>query len=179
MIELRDITMDDLPLYERMLTDPDVMGELGGPLPREGLREKLRGIVEGVGRGDTWYAVIVPEEGEAGAGTVCIWEHEDRGEHLTEIGWMLLPELQGRGLATGAVRALLERARAEGRWGVVHAFPGVTNGASNAICRKLGFTKVGERDVDYAGRTLRCNHWHIDLRSPKGAAMRESGWPGR
>jgi hypothetical protein len=40
-MELRDITMDDLPMYERSLTDPDMMAELGGPRPREGLSEKL------------------------------------------------------------------------------------------------------------------------------------------
>lgn len=156
--------MDDLPLYESMLTHPEVMAELGGPLPREGLEEKLRGIVEDVERGQTWYSVIVPEEGGPGAGTVCIWEHDDRGERLQEIGWMVAPEHQGRGMATEAVRAILDRARTESRWGTVHAFPGVTNGASNAICRKTGFTRIGEIDVDYAGRILRCNHWRIDLR---------------
>jgi RimJ/RimL family protein N-acetyltransferase len=162
-MELRDITMEDLPLYERMLTDAEVMAELGGPLPREGLRDKLGEIVEGVERGDTWYSVIVPDEGGPGAGTVCIWEHEDRGERLQEIGWMLVPEHQGRGLATAAVRAILDRARADRRWSAIHAFPGLTNGASNAICRKTGFTHVGEADVQYAGRTLRCNHWRLDL----------------
>jgi hypothetical protein len=42
-LELRDITMEDLPLYERLHTDPRMMAELGGPLPREGLAAKLRG----------------------------------------------------------------------------------------------------------------------------------------
>ena len=32
-MELRDITMDDLPLYVGMLTSPEMMAELGGPLP--------------------------------------------------------------------------------------------------------------------------------------------------
>jgi hypothetical protein len=42
-MELRDISMDDLPMYERSLTDPNMMAELSGPLPREGLAQKLRG----------------------------------------------------------------------------------------------------------------------------------------
>jgi RimJ/RimL family protein N-acetyltransferase len=75
---------------------------------------------------------------------------------------MVLPEFQGRGLAKRAVRALLERARDDGRWGVVHAFPGVTNAASNALCRSVGFSLVGERDVTFADRLLRTNHWQID-----------------
>jgi hypothetical protein len=71
MMELRDISMDDLPLYERSLTDPDMMAELGGPRPREGLSEKLLGIVSDVEAGTVWFSVIVPEAG-AGAGTVLI-----------------------------------------------------------------------------------------------------------
>src|SRR5919109_3598566 len=132
--------MEDLPLYEQLLTDPAMMAELGGPRPREGLREKLQGIVSEVADGETWYSVIVPgrDAGEA-AGTVCVWHHQQDGEPINEIGWMVLPEFQGRGLATAAVRSILERAGAEGRWGLIHAFPGVTNGPSNAVCRKTGF----------------------------------------
>jgi RimJ/RimL family protein N-acetyltransferase len=87
---------------------------------------------------------------------------EWRGQTINEIGWMLLPEFQGRKLASEAVRLTLERARAEGRWDVIHAFPGVTNGPSNGICRKLGFSMQEEVEVEYVGRPLRCNHWVLD-----------------
>ncbi|HXF35689.1 MAG TPA: GNAT family N-acetyltransferase [Actinomycetota bacterium] len=156
-VELRDITMDDLPLYEALLTDPAMMSELGGPLPREGLEEKLQGIVDGVRAGTNWYSVVLADG--VPAGTVCVWESEWEGRPASEIGWMVLPAFQGRGLATRAVRLILERADLEGRWGPIHAFPGVTNAASNAICRKTGFRFVGREGVTYAGRTLRCNHW--------------------
>lgn len=85
------------------------------------------------------------------------------GEQITEIGWMVLPEFQGRGLAKRAVREVLRLAREDGRWGRVHAFPGVTNGPSNGICRSLGFTFVEQRDVTFADRLLHTNHWVIDL----------------
>lgn len=167
MAALRDISMDDLALYRRMLTEPGMMADLGGALPEEGLSEKLRRIVASVEAGEVWYSVIVPDdEPEARAGTVCIWDHDWDGERISEIGWMVVPEFQGRSLATEAVRAILRRARSEGRWNVIHAFPAVTNASSNAICRKTGFSKVEERDFEYAGRVLRCNHWRIDLRSP-------------
>jgi hypothetical protein len=51
------------------------------------------------------------------------------------------------------------RADHDGRWGAVHAFPGVTNAASNALCRNHGFSLVGEDTFDYRGRRLRYNHW--------------------
>jgi hypothetical protein len=47
----------------------------------------------------------------------------------------------------------------------VHAFPGVTNAPSNGICRSLGFTFLGELDVDFAGRIIETNHWVIDPRT--------------
>jgi hypothetical protein len=55
--------------------------------------------------------------------------------------------------------------RKANRWGVVHAFPGVTNLASNGICRSLGFTLVGQEDVEFSDRVLRTNHWQIDSRT--------------
>jgi RimJ/RimL family protein N-acetyltransferase len=164
-MELRDATADDLPLYRRMMTDPQMMAELGGPLPAEGLSEKWDGIVASVRDGSVWYQAIVPGPGEEAAGTLCVWEHQWRGEPMNEMGWMVLPEHQGRGLASGAVRAMLERARAEDRWGVIHAFPGVTNAASNAICRGAGFEHVETVDFEYAGRLLRCNLWRVDVRT--------------
>lgn len=161
-MRLRDITMDDLPLYAGMLTDDRMMVELGGALSGDGLEEKLRGIVREVDAGSTWFFVIETEAGES-AGTVCVWEHELDGGTISEIGWMVAPEFQGRGLAGRAVQAVLERARSERRWGRIHAYPAVTNGPSNAICRKTGFLHLGERDFEYAGRTLRCNEWVVDV----------------
>ena len=100
--------MEDLPLYEQLLTDPAMMAELGGPRPREGLREKLQGIVSEVVDGETWYSVIVPgrDAGEA-AGTVCVWHHQQDGEPINEIGWMVPgsgPGHRGRSVDLGAGR---------------------------------------------------------------------------
>ena len=165
-LELRPITMDDLSLYEGLLCDPLVMQELGGPLPREGVADKLHRDVNSVEAGETWNFKIVTG-GETGSpvGTICIWEHTEQGEPINEIGWMVLPEFQGQGLGSEALRVILQKARAEGRWDVVHAFPGITNGPSNGICRKTGFALLEECEVDFAGRILHCNHWRIDLRA--------------
>lgn len=102
------------------------------------------------------------------AGSVVLWSHEEDGETMSEMGWMVLPRFQGRGLAKLAVRTLLEAARDDGRWGRVHAFPGVSNVASNGVCRSVGFTCVGERQVRFADRLLRSSHWVIDPDSDLG-----------
>lgn len=163
-MRLREVELGDLDTYVRMRCDPEMMAELGGPLPRDGMEAKVRGDVADTAAGRSWVLMILPDDGDPGtaAGVVAIWSHPEGGEPISEIGWMVLPEFQGRGLATAAVRLVLQRAQAEQRWGVVHAFPGVTNGPSNGICRRLGFTLVGEQDVVFADRTLRANHWLID-----------------
>jgi RimJ/RimL family protein N-acetyltransferase len=162
---LRDVEPGDVDAYVRMRCDPAMMAELGGPLPREGIEAKVETDVRRTRANDYWVCMIVPDSStpQVVAGSVALWAHEDGDQAgLSEIGWMVLPEFQGHGLATRAVRAVLDRARDDGRWGLVHAFPGVTNTASNALCRSLGFTLVGERTVTFAGRDLRTNHWQMD-----------------
>lgn len=166
-VELRNLTGDDLPLYTAIHCDPRMMEHLGGPLPSDGLAEKLQRDVATTAAGETWVLVIVPDEDPgAAAGTVSVWDHEWEGRQTTEIGWMVLPDFQGRGLGPRAVRAVLDRARSEGRWGVIHAFPPVANVRSNAMCRKMGFSFVREDDFVFRGRPLRCNVWVIDLQAP-------------
>ncbi|MEV7772780.1 GNAT family N-acetyltransferase [Kitasatospora sp. NPDC086791] len=160
---LRDVREGDVGAYVRMRCDPVMMAELGGPLPRERVEARLRKDVVEVAADRCWVKVIVPDGTEDGevAGTVTLWSDEEDGRTVSEIGWMVLPEYQGRGLAKAAVRRVLDAAAADGRWGEVHANPGVGNGPSNGICRALGFRLVGERSLGFAGRVLRTNHWVV------------------
>jgi RimJ/RimL family protein N-acetyltransferase len=81
-----------------------------------------------------------------------------------ESGWNVLPEFQGQGVATAAVRAVLAAARADGRHRWLHAFPSVANAGSNAVCSKTGFALLGETDFEYPpGRFIRSNDWRYDL----------------
>jgi len=165
VVRLRDVELSDAGAYVRMRCDPVMTAELGGPLPREGIEGKVARDARAAEAGTEWIKIIVPDEASADvvAGSVVLWSHvQDSGEPITEIGWMVLPEFQGRGLAKRAVRTLLEMARDDGRWGLVHAFPATTNAPSNGICRSLGFRFAGEQDVTFAGRVLRSNHWLID-----------------
>ena len=158
-MELRAYTDADFALTVALETDPAVMHQLGGPRPREQL---LR--VHRLRLADPWWVVITEEPGGPGVGTIGIWDAEHDGEPIHETGWMVRPEHQGRGIASRALAMLLERARTEPRFAVVHAFPPVTNTPSNALCRKSGFALLGETDVEFAGRPLHCNHWALELR---------------
>ena len=113
--------------------------------------------------GRCWPLKVVPDGATSPAGEVTVFESSHEDETIYEIGWMILPEFQNRGIASQAVREVLEKARAERKFGQIHAFPAVTNGPSNKICEKNGFTNLGECEFEFAGRSLRCNHWRIDL----------------
>lgn len=161
-MELRPYGPQDLALTEAIETDPAMMKDLGGPWPRESVAETHRKRLKFAREGGWWFVIVPDASGEA-AGTIGVWEIAERGEAEHEMGWMILPKYQGRGLAGEAGRAVLERARAEKRFRRVSAFPAVSNAASNALCRKLGFSRIGPRDIDYGGRSLKCVQWSLDL----------------
>jgi RimJ/RimL family protein N-acetyltransferase len=175
-IELRPLTRDDLAFYERIYTDPRMWTELGGVVEQD-MTVKLERDVASVEADRHWVLVIVTRDGVA-AGTVSLWDHEWQGETIDEIGWMVLPEHQGRGLASAGVAEALRRADAAGRWQLLHAFPATTNAPSNALCRKHGFALREPLEYTYRARTLRVNHWVRDAstaaRSRAGRAARGS-----
>ena len=163
-MRLRDVKPDDYPLWVAMQCDPVMMSELGGPQPLEKMPDIFQRNLASSQEDSAWIFVVMSDEApERPAGSVVVWQAGHDDAHYNEMGWMILPEFQGKGLASRAVRATLDRARDEGRWGVIHAFPVVTNGPSNGVCRKTGFTLLGEVDFEYSGRPLRCNHWVVDV----------------
>ena len=159
---LRDVQPGDVAAYVQMRCDPVMTAELGGPQPREGIEDKVARDVADAAAGTALIKMIIP--GEAApevAGSVALWTHDSGGRSLSEIGWMVLPGFQGRGVGQQAVRMLLSLAAEQGRWGVVHAFPAVSNAPSNGICRSVGFRFAGEAEIPFAGRIFRANHWVI------------------
>ncbi|MET8545438.1 GNAT family N-acetyltransferase [Kitasatospora sp. NPDC004799] len=162
-MRLREVRAGDVEAYVRMRCDPVMMAELGGPLPRAVVEARLRKDLALTAADSSWIRMIVPDGAvdDEAAGIVTLWSDQEDGETVSEIGWMVLPEHQGRGLAKAAVRLVLDAAAEDGRWGAVHANPGTTNGPSNGICRALGFRLLGERELDFAGRVLRANHWVV------------------
>jgi RimJ/RimL family protein N-acetyltransferase len=156
----------DLGLTTALETDPTVMRRLGGPVPPERIREIHAKRVTGRERGDWFYTIVPtgPGDDDAGPpiGIVGVWHTPLDGESLRELGVMLLPGTFGRRLGPMACRMLIELIRTHEPLPRVDAFADVKNDRSNAGLRWLGFRIIGERDMDYEGRTLRCFHWVLD-----------------
>jgi RimJ/RimL family protein N-acetyltransferase len=137
---------------------------LGGPESHEQIVRRQARYEALVDSGTAGIFRIVDVASGADAGGVLYWERTWREAEVFEIGWAVLPEFQGRGIARRATVLALDRARAEGRRRFVHAFPSVDNAPSNAICRRLGFTLLGPLDSEYPpGNPLRVNDWRYDL----------------
>lgn len=81
---------------------------------------------------------------------------------MYEVGWKVVPEFQGKGIATRAVAALLNVLKTDVPRAPVYAFPSIDNLPSNAICRKLGFTLVGETEFP-RGKWMKSNEWCLEL----------------
>ena len=158
-----DVTFDVL----RRANTPEMMIHLGGPESEEKLADRQRRYLAldepGAGR-----MFLVIADGEP-AGVVGYWEHEWQGEGAYEAGWSVLPEFQGKGIAAAALRLVIADARRAVRHGTarhrtLRAYPSIHNGASNAVCGKVGMTLAGESDFEYPkGNPIRCNDWYLEL----------------
>jgi RimJ/RimL family protein N-acetyltransferase len=165
-------TEEDFPLLVR-LNAPEMTEHLGGPESEENLEKRHKRYVAAASSGfvrdpDRTYPayifkVVLEPDGMA-VGSVNFWNREWKGEEVYEIGWGVLPEYQGRGIASAAVADAIELARATKRKQAVHAFPSVENPPSNGICRRLGFVLLGATQFEYPkGHWMLCNDWRLPL----------------
>jgi RimJ/RimL family protein N-acetyltransferase len=155
-IRLERWGQDDLALLTALLGDPAMMEHLGGPESPEQLAERQLRYEEHPGM----YKIVVDEP----VGSVGYWDKEWRDDTVWEVGWSVLPAHQGRGYATAGMQLLLDVMRVDRARRYVHAFPSISNGPSNGICRRLGFTLLGAQEFEYPkGHFMECNDWQLDL----------------
>ncbi|GAA3738785.1 GNAT family N-acetyltransferase [Plantactinospora mayteni] len=153
----------DLDLL-REINSPEMKRHLGGPETEEQVVARHQRYVRsgGTGQERMFRVVALPEE--VPVGSVGYWARDWQGQHVYEMGWSILPAYQGRGLATAALLAAVDEARARRTFRYAHAYPSVDNAASNAVCRKAGFELLGETEFEFPkGRPMRSNDWRLDL----------------
>jgi len=164
-VKIRPWDAGDLWVLRRLLGDPKMMLHLGGAETPEAIEARHTRYLDSDPAKNGLFAIVIDEEPEP-VGWVGYWETLWHGELVWECGWHVVPEAQRRGVASSAVRLLLDDARARGTHRFAHAFPAIGNAASNALCRALGFASLGEVDVEYPkGSIMRSNDWRLDLRA--------------
>ena len=163
-IRLRLWAEGDFPLLEKLLGDAEMTKHLGGPENAEQLARRHKRYVDLTDPVKSQMYVIVLDPGSAPVGSVGYWETDWQGQPIYEMGWSVLPDFQGQGIAVKATLAALANVRLVAQHRFVHAFPSVANNASNAVCRKAGFSLIGEVEFEYPkGHPMRCNDWQLDL----------------
>jgi RimJ/RimL family protein N-acetyltransferase len=82
---------------------------------------------------------------------------------VVEIGYAVVGSCWGRGYATEAVGALVERARAvRGVERIIGHTP-LDRPASGRVLEKAGFTMVGEEEDEHEGERIKVNRWELIL----------------
>ena len=159
-VSIEPWSADDRPLLDALLGVPEMMTYLGGPETKEKLDERQGRYVNNP------RSMRISVDGEP-VGWVGYWEVEDESGKAWETGWSVRQEFQGRGIATAAMKLLIEQIRAEGKHRYLHATPTLENGPSNGVCRKLGFERRAAFDFEYPpGNPVRGYDWRLDLEGP-------------
>ena len=167
-IELRRWSDDDLAVLRRANT-PAMTTHLGGPESDAQVRERHARYLR---LNDSGAACMMRIDVDGTpAGSIGYWETEHEGVPAFEAGWEVEPEWQGRGVAKEALRRLTRLVAADGRRGLLVAYPGVDNAGSNALCRAAGFAHHGSGTIPWRGGELTFNTWVLDV-SPLDLASR-------
>jgi len=166
-VSIRPYGEGDQWLLERTLGDPNQMIYLNGPESTEKIQKRHMNFLamSADPHAGCQFTVLVGSDNSP-AGNVGYWESEWKGQKAWEMGWFVLPEFQGRGIATAATRLVIDLLAKLKSHKFVFAFPSVDNHPSNAICRNLGFSLTEEASSEYpsgSGRLLHINIWMLAL----------------
>ncbi|QGQ94112.1 N-acetyltransferase [Paenibacillus psychroresistens] len=162
-VQIKEWAEENLTLL-KLINAPEMMEHLGGPESEEQIiaRHKRYLAIGGRGTGRMFSIVLLP--GLEVVGSVGYWDSVWQDESVYEIGWSVLPAFQGRGLATAAVAEAIVIASKEHKHSSIHAFPSISNPASNAVCRKLNFSLIRECEFEYPpGNRMNCNDWSLEI----------------
>ena len=155
-VRLRRWTDVDLPLLWAANT-PDMTRFLVAPEPDEQILRRHERYLRGWDVDDPRMFAIVDSRG-VGLGSIGWWKGSFQGP-VKEVGWAVLPEAQGRGVASAALRELLRLLEESGSTVPVMACPRVENLASNALCASVGFVLEETSPAEFRGETMMLNWW--------------------
>lgn len=137
---LRPYRLRDLDGLASVVGDPRVMERVGGPLRSD----EIAGLLDRYMRPDDprILVALAVERAEDGAyvghGRIVPCEQEDG----PEIGYLVHPDHQGRGIATEIARTLLDIARDTLRARRVYATVDLDHAASIRVLQKVGFVPL-------------------------------------
>jgi [ribosomal protein S5]-alanine N-acetyltransferase len=135
-----------------------------GEYDRSAMAFFRRGVIDGGAGAAGWYGWYGVRRATAGMPASLVasagFIGPPDGSGAVEIGYSVVPEWRGQGIATECVSALVRRAFAHAGVRRVVAHTAEGNGASHAVLRRCGFACVGAgADAEY----LRFEHRRHEL----------------
>jgi RimJ/RimL family protein N-acetyltransferase len=137
-LQFREMTLGDLDDMAALLGDPEVMAYYPAPKTRQQARQWIdwnRGLYHS--RGFGLWAVTLKESGEF-AGDCGLTPQIIDGREELEVGYHVLPAMQGRGYATEAAAAARDFARDVLRAPRLIAIVHPRNRPSQRVAEKIG-----------------------------------------
>lgn len=145
-LRLRPWRDNDGDALAQLLSDPQVMADVGGPVDRQASDRRLAEFQATYQRlGFCKWAVEHDGTFIGYCGVMPGAPDHPLGDHH-EIGWRLLPSFWGHGFATEAARAALDHALGSVGLLEVLAFTAGDNVRSQAVVSKLGLRRDPARD---------------------------------
>jgi len=137
---LRNIESTDAELIHKLRSDEVVNQFVGrdNSSTVEKAKEFILKIQNLVEKNEGLYWIIRRKENNDLIGTVCLWNFDPENE-IVEIGYEMLPEFQGKGIMTEALKAVTAYTFKEIKVKIITAFPSEDNVNSVAILKKLNF----------------------------------------
>lgn len=148
---LRQLVLSDAPGVQHLRSNPAVMQYINRPLTLTLTEaEAWIGLVMEAlagNNGITW-CLCLKEAPSEHVGTIGLWRIE-KENHRAEIGYMLEPELHGKGLMFEALQAVVRYGFAVMQLHSIEARIDPRNGASEALLHKAGFVKEAHFKENY------------------------------
>jgi len=164
---LRRLTEDDAPFILRLVNDPSWLENIGdrGVRTLEDAREFIRkGPLAAYARGEVGMQAVVPKDSGEPAG-ICGLLKRDFLEDV-DLGFALLPEWRGRGIAGEAAAATVAHARAALGIRRIAAFISPGNARSGALLERIGFRREGRIPYPPDGSEVVLYRWSAEAISP-------------
>lgn len=154
---LRPPALEDFDAWARFSADPDVTRFIGGVQPRAAAWRGFAGVAGSWALlGFGMFSVLDRASGRW-LGRIGPWQPASWPG--TEVGWALLREAQGKGLAFEATTAAMDFAFDQLGWSeVIHCIEDA-NAASEALARRLGSTPWRRTRLPPPFDTIEVNVW--------------------
>lgn len=137
---LRNIESTDAELIHKLRSDEVVNAFVGrdNSSTLEKATEFILKIQDLVSKNEGLYWIIRLKESNDLIGSVCLWNFDIKNE-IVEIGYEMLPEFQGKGIMSEALKAVVAYTFEEMKAQIITAFPSSDNSNSVTILKKLNF----------------------------------------